>query len=241
MIVNSNQIKDFLTVISKMRLQDFSVKNGIFAKDLFGTYVIVKMKEDLSFHCLSEKHAKMIALLSSNSDEVNIDNTDDNCIYTFYDNKSVIGTVSIPEGAFETSNVQLVNKITEVIDNKKSVFKLPVKISSKLIEIVNDVNTLNICKKDNSYILKVVYNDNVSEIIIKEEYVKTFDEEINLPVHPFYILVSSDDYAELTLSQDYFMLKSNVQNLEMYVISSYSADSKEIITLTENIELKDLL
>ncbi len=241
MLVSSNEIKDLLNVVSKLKLQDFAVKKGIFAKDLFGTYVIVKMKQDINFHCLSEKHAKMIALLSSNCDEVNIDNTDDYCIYTFYDNKNVIGTVSIPEGAFESSNVSLVSKIEEVNNSKKSVFQLPVKISSKLIEIVNDVNVLNICKQDNKYILKIVYNDNISEIVIKEDYIKSFDQEVNLPVHPFYLLVSSHDTAELTLSEDYFMLKSNMQSLEMYVICSYSADSKEIIALTENIELKDLL
>lgn len=242
MKLENQTIKNFLSIISKLQLEDFAVVNGVFGKDLFGKLVVIKLNKDVSFHVLSQKHAKTIALFTSNSEYVDIISDDNECKYVFYDsNDKKISQVRIPNGAFELSNSSVVSKIDDMNIKYLASFTIPAKVVSKLVEIVNDIASIKLTKKDDFYCLVVNYYDNVSEvnitpIEIKEELL----EELELPVSPF-LYSTINDTATLYVSRDNFMIKVDNNDVSLYILSSFNVSEKDINKLVSDINIDDLL
>jgi len=242
MKVSSSTVKSFISSVSKIKTLDFAVKDGIFGKDLFGTVVVCKMKDDVSFHALSEKHMKMLLLFSSNCEFVDIENDDQFCYYKFIDsNNKVISSTKIPHGAFEMTDVKSYDKVTSILNNYNATFLLPTKIASKMIEIVSDISTITIKKQGSEYVMHIDYHDNTTQIQITPQDIKKDITEVKLPVGSL-LLASLSDSSNLYLADEQFMLALDIsEELKLYIISTYDANSEEILKLSKDISVEDLL
>lgn len=242
MKLQNQTIKNFLSVIGKLQLEDFAVVNGVFGKDLFGKLIVVKLSSDVSFHVLSQKHAKTLALFSSNSEVVDIVNEDNGCKYEFFNsNGKKVSQILIPNGAFELSDSTALPKINEMLEKYKVSFSIPAKVVSKLVEIVSDIASIKLVKKDNEYCLVVKYYDNTSEVTITTLDVKgDIPDDIELPVAPF-LYSTIDDNATMYVSDSGFMISSTNGDIQLYVLSSFNVSECDINKLVSNIDINELI